>query len=136
MEIIPLLLIILVCSSLLAGYPVAFTLAGVSIIFALICSLFGIFDLNLFKNLPIRIFGIMNNQTLLAVPLFVFMGVVLERSGIAAKMLQDMAKAFTYWHKGRSWYFHCYRGCIIGRKYRYRRGNSCDYGVNVTSGSS
>ena len=94
MEIIPLLLIIFVCSSLLIGYPVAFTLAGVSIIFALICSLFGIFDLNLFKNLPIRIFGIMNNQTLLAVPLFVFMGVVLERSGIAAKMLQDMAKAF------------------------------------------
>ena len=94
MEIIPLLLIIFVCSSLLAGYPVAFTLAGISIIFALICSLFGIFDLNLFKNLPIRIFGIMNNQTLLAVPLFVFMGVVLERSGIAAKMLQDMAKAF------------------------------------------
>ena len=94
MEIIPLLLIIFVCSSLLAGYPVAFTLAGVSIMFALICSLFGIFDLNLFKNLPIRIFGIMNNQTLLAVPLFVFMGVLLERSGIAAKMLQDMAKAF------------------------------------------
>ena len=88
MEIIPLLLIIFVCSSLLVGYPVAFTLAGVSIIFALICSIFGIFDLNLFKNLPIRIFGIMNNQTLLAVPLFVFMGVV------AAKMLQDMAKAF------------------------------------------
>ena len=83
MEIIPLLLIILVCSSLLAGYPVAFTLAGVSIIFALVCSLFGVFDLNLLKNLPIRIFGIMNNQTLLAVPLFVFMGVVLERSGIA-----------------------------------------------------
>ena len=95
MEIIPHLLIIFVCSSLLAGYPVAFTLAGVSIIFALICSLFGIFDLNLFKNLPIRIFGIMNNQTLLAVPLFVFMGVVLEKSGVAAKMLQDMAKAFT-----------------------------------------
>ena len=95
MEIIPLLLIIFVCSSLLVGYPVAFTLAGVSIIFALICSIFGIFDLNLFKNLPIRIFGIMNNQTLLAVPLFVFMGVVLEKSGIAAKMLQDMAKAFT-----------------------------------------
>ena len=94
MEIIPLLLIIFVCSSLLVGYPVAFTLAGVSIIFALICSIFGIFDLNLFKNLPIRIFGIMNNQTLLAVPLFVFMGVVLEKSGIAAKMLQDMAKAF------------------------------------------
>ena len=95
MEIIPLLLIILICSLLLIGYPVAFTLSGVSILFAIICSFFGLFDLNLFKNIPIRIFGIMNNQTLLAIPLFVFMGVVLEKSGIAAKMLRDMARAFS-----------------------------------------
>ena len=50
--------------------------------------------MNLLRTIPIRIFGIMNNQTLLAVPLFVFMGVVLEKSGIAAQMLTDMAKAF------------------------------------------
>ena len=91
MEIIPLLLIIFVCSSLLIGYPVAFTLAGVSIIFALICSLFGIFDLNLFKNLPIRIFGIMNNQTLLAVPLFVLMASILERAGVAEDLFDPLA---------------------------------------------
>ena len=94
MEIIPLLLLLLVCSALLLGYPVAFTLGGVSIIFALICMPFGIFDSMIFKSIPIRIFGIMNNVTLLAVPLFIFMGTILERSGIAAKMLENMAAAF------------------------------------------
>jgi tripartite ATP-independent transporter DctM subunit len=94
MELIPLLLLILVCSALLIGYPVAFTLAGVSILFALICVPFGIFDPTIFKSIPIRIFGIMNNVTLLAVPLFIFMGTTLEKSGIAAKMLENMAAAF------------------------------------------
>ena len=83
MEIIPILLIALICAALLLGYPVAFTLAGTSILFALLGIALDFFDPNLFKTLPMRIFGIMNNQTLLAVPLFVFMGVVLERSGIA-----------------------------------------------------
>jgi tripartite ATP-independent transporter DctM subunit len=78
----------------LFGYPVAFTLSGVSIIFALICIPFGIFDESILKSIPLRIFGIMNNVTLLAVPLFIFMGTVLERSGIAAKMLENMALAF------------------------------------------
>ena len=55
---------------------------------------FGIFDSTIFKSIPIRIFGIMNNVTLLAVPLFIFMGTILERSGIAAKMLENMAAAF------------------------------------------
>ena len=94
MEIIPLLLLILICAALLLGFPVAFTLAGVSILFALICIPFGIFDPTIFKSIPIRIFGIMNNVTLLAVPLFIFMGTILERSGIAAKMLENMAAAF------------------------------------------
>ena len=53
----------------------AFTLAGTSILFALLGIALDFFDPNLFKTLPMRIFGIMNNQTLLAVPLFVFMGV-------------------------------------------------------------
>ena len=94
MEIIPLLLLILVCAALLLGYPVALTLAGISIIFSLICIPFGIFDPAIFKSIPLRIFGIMNNVTLLAVPLFIFMGTILERSGIAAKMLENMALAF------------------------------------------
>ena len=94
MEIIPLLLLTLICTALLLGYPVAFTLAGVSILFALICVPMGIFDPTIFKSIPIRIFGIMNNVTLLAVPLFIFMGTILEKSGVAAKMLENMAKAF------------------------------------------
>ena len=94
MEIIPLLLIALICVALILGYPVAFTLAGVSILYAFLGIQFGFFEENLLRNIPIRIFGIMNNQTLLAVPLFVLMGVILERSGIAAKMLQDMAAIF------------------------------------------
>ena len=94
MEIIPLLLLVLICLALLFGYPVAFTLSGVSILFALICIPFGIFDESILKSIPLRIFGIMNNVTLLAVPLFIFMGTVLERSGIAAKMLENMALAF------------------------------------------
>ena len=94
MELIPLVLLIMICVALLMGYPVAFTLAGVSILFALICIPFGIFDPTIFKSIPIRIFGIMNNMTLLAVPLFIFMGTILEKSGIAAKMLENMADAF------------------------------------------
>ena len=94
MEIIPLLLLVLICLALLFGYPVAFTLSGVSILYALICIPLGIFDESILKSIPLRIFGIMNNVTLLAVPLFIFMGTVLERSGIAAKMLENMALAF------------------------------------------
>jgi tripartite ATP-independent transporter DctM subunit len=85
---------VLICSALLLGYPVAFTLSGVSILFALICIPLGIFDESILKSIPLRIFGIMNNVTLLAVPLFIFMGTILERSGIAAKMLANMALAF------------------------------------------
>jgi len=94
MEIIPLLLLLLICVALLIGYPVALTLAGTSILFAVICIPFGVFDPTIFKSIPIRIFGIMNNVTLLAVPLFIFMGTILEKSGIAAKMLENMAQAF------------------------------------------
>ena len=94
MEIIPLIFILLVCASLLMGFPVAFTLAGISVLYAFIGVIIGFFDVNLFKNIPIRIYGIMNNQTLLAVPLFIYMGVTLEKSGIAASMLSEMGKAF------------------------------------------
>ena len=94
MELVPLLLLVIICLALLAGYPVALTLGGISILFALICIPFGIFDPTIFKSIPIRIFGIMNNITLLAVPLFIFMGTILEKSGIAASMLKNMASAF------------------------------------------
>ena len=78
--------------SLLAGFPVAFTLAGVALIFALIGVMTGTFDPSFLEAFPHRIFGIMANETLIAVPVFVFMGVMLERSKLADQLLQAMAQ--------------------------------------------
>jgi tripartite ATP-independent transporter DctM subunit len=77
--------------ALMAGFPVAFTLAGVGLIFAGIGVLTGTFDPIFLEALPNRIFGIMTNGTLIAVPLFVFMGVMLERSKLADQLLQSLA---------------------------------------------
>ena len=93
-EFIPLILFIVMCASLLLGFPVAFTLGGVSLIFAGLGSIFGIFDLYLLETIPNRLFGIMTNSTLVAVPLFVFMGVILEKSKIAEKLLESMSEMF------------------------------------------
>jgi len=79
-------------ASLLAGFPVAFTLAGVALIFALIGIMTGIFDPSFMSAFPSRIFGIMSNETLIAVPVFVFMGVMLERSKLADQLLQALAQ--------------------------------------------
>ncbi|MEN3162315.1 TRAP transporter large permease subunit [Tistrella mobilis] len=80
--------------ALLMGFPVAFTLGGVSIIFAFIGNALGVFDLSFLSFLPQRIFGTMTNETLVAVPLFVFMGVVLERSKVAEELLETMGLLF------------------------------------------
>jgi len=79
---------------LLSGYPVAFTLAGTALLFAGIGSYLGVFDEAFLSALPNRLFGIMMNPVLLAVPLFVFMGVMLERSKIAENLLETMAQLF------------------------------------------
>lgn len=79
---------------LLAGYPVAFSLAGTALAFAWFGHLAGSFDLVFLEALPNRLFGIMNNETLVAVPLFVFMGVMLERSRIAENLLETMSALF------------------------------------------
>jgi tripartite ATP-independent transporter DctM subunit len=76
---------------LLSGYPVAFCLAGTALIFALIGSLAGVFDPVFLATMPNRIFGIMSNVTLIAVPLFVFMGVTLERARIAEDLLETLS---------------------------------------------
>jgi tripartite ATP-independent transporter DctM subunit len=80
--------------ALLIGLPVAFTLAGVSLIFAAVGVATGTFDPSFLEAFPNRVFGIMGNETLLAVPLFVFMGVMLERSQIAERLLTAMAGLF------------------------------------------
>lgn len=87
----PLLLFAAVFAGLMIGYPVAFTLAGVSLIVALLGSAFGAFDLSLLEALPNRLFGAMGNDTLIAVPLFILMGVVLEKARIAEDLLGSLA---------------------------------------------
>jgi tripartite ATP-independent transporter DctM subunit len=93
MDIMPLLLFISVIIVLMLGYPVAFSLAGVALIFAGIGTLTGSFD-PILSAIPERLNGIMSNQTLLAVPLFVFMGIMLERSKIAEELLDAMSALF------------------------------------------
>ncbi len=92
--LMPLLLFISVCIVLLFGYPVALSLGGTALLFALIGLLTDTFDPIFLQALPNRIFGIMTNQTLVAVPLFVFMGVMLERSKVAEELLGTMADLF------------------------------------------
>ena len=91
---IALLMFAVLCAVLLLGYPVAFTLAGVALIFAAVGDLLGSFDPAFLAALPNRVFGIMSNATLLAVPLFVFMGVTLERARIADGLLQALGSLF------------------------------------------
>ncbi|MEM7063283.1 MAG: TRAP transporter large permease subunit [Cyanobacteria bacterium P01_B01_bin.77] len=76
------------------GYPVAFSLGGVAILFGLIGIAFGVFDPIFLTAMPQRIFGIMNNFTLLAIPYFIFMGAMLEKSGIAENLLETMGSLF------------------------------------------
>ena len=80
--------------AVLAGYPVAFTLAGVGLGFAALGIAFGVFDVAILSALVGRYFGTMTNETLVAVPLFVFMGVMLERSKIAEALLTTMGELF------------------------------------------
>lgn len=93
-DYLPLLMFVAVCIALLAGYPVAFTLAGVAMLFAGGGILAGLLDPNLLLTLPSRIYGTISNTTLIAVPLFIFMGVVMERSRIAETLLESVASLF------------------------------------------
>jgi len=93
-ETLAVAMVLAVCALLLVGYPVAFTLAGVSLGFASLGAALGIMDLALLGALPARIFGIMTNDVLLAIPLFIFMGVMLERSRVAEELLETMGRLF------------------------------------------
>jgi tripartite ATP-independent transporter DctM subunit len=83
-----------VCLLLMIGYPVALTLGGVSLGFAALGAAAGVMNLGLLGALPERIYGVMTNEVLLAIPLFIFMGVMLERSRIAEELLETMARLF------------------------------------------
>lgn len=88
-EFLPLIMFAVVFALLLLGFPVAFTIGGVALAFGLYGFGTGFFDL-----LPLRIWGTMTNFTLLAVPLFIYMGVMLEKSGLAEELLEAMALVF------------------------------------------
>lgn len=93
-EILAVLMFAGIIGTVLLGYPVAFTLAGTSLAFAGIGWLFGAFDFSYFNALPLRYWGVITNDVLIAVPLFVFMGVMLERSRIAESLLAVMGESF------------------------------------------
>ena len=93
-EFIPILFFLIVCLVLMVGYPVALSLTGVSLGFAALGTMSGVFDTAYISLIPNRIYGLLINQNLFAVPLFVFMGTMLERSRIAEDLLKNMAIVF------------------------------------------
>ncbi|MEE8345067.1 MAG: TRAP transporter large permease subunit [Woeseiaceae bacterium] len=94
MEWVSLFLFLSVIVLLLAGFPVAFSLGGTALIFAFVGVIGGGFEAPFLSALPNRIFGVMSNETLVAVPLFVFMGVTLERARIAEELLDTLSSLF------------------------------------------
>jgi tripartite ATP-independent transporter DctM subunit len=93
-EILAVLMVAAVIVALMAGYPVALTLAGVSLAFAVFGHAVGAMNFAILGALPQRIFGVMTNEVLLAIPLFIFMGVMLERSRVAEELLETMGRLF------------------------------------------
>jgi tripartite ATP-independent transporter DctM subunit len=93
-EVLAILLVGAICLALFAGYPVAFTLGGLSLLFAVVGGFLDLFNVGLLGALPQRIFGVMTSDVLLAIPLFIFMGVMLERSRIAEQLLETIGRLF------------------------------------------
>ncbi|MDY0135981.1 MAG: TRAP transporter large permease subunit, partial [Thiomicrospira sp.] len=94
MEWLALVFFALVLMAVMSGFPVAFVLAGVSLLFALGAAAFGVFDMAFLNSLPSRIYTLMSNSSLMAVPLFIFMGLMLEKSKIADQLLLTLAQVF------------------------------------------
>ena len=93
-ETLAILMVVAVCGFLFFGYPVALTLGGVSLAFAALGHLAGAMSFSFIGALPQRVYGVMTNEVLLAIPLFIFMGVMLERSRIAEDLLETMGRLF------------------------------------------
>ena len=88
------LLVMALIGGILLGYPVSFTLAGVATLFAFLGWVTQAFDMTLLGALAQRVFGLLTNDVLIAIPLFVLMGVVLEKSKIAEELLETMGRLF------------------------------------------
>lgn len=100
MEYLSLLIFVFAIIILLLGYPVAFSLAGTGLIFAFVGIALGIFDFSFLEAIPNRFFTIMTNEVLMAIPLFIFMGTVLEKSNLAEDLLETMGLLFGPVHGG------------------------------------
>ena len=94
------LMFLFLLGSILSGFPVAFALMGTGFIFGIIGIIFGLISFDNFAFLPQRIYGIVENVTLMAVPLFVFMGIILEKSNLSKELLEMMASLMKKWKAG------------------------------------
>ena len=99
-DLIPFFMFLVACLVLMAGYPVAFSLAGTALLFAVVGTFTGHFDMAFLQALPNRLFGTMENTTLIAVPLFILMGVMLEKSRLSEDLLESMADLFGGFRSG------------------------------------
>ena len=120
MEWLIVLLLLTLCGVLLLGFPVAFSLAGVGLIFILVGTQTGLIDEIHLRTIPNRLFGIFNNRTLIAVPMFVFMGLVLERSGFSGGSAGCPCRADSE-HEGRARHRGHSGWRIAGSEHRHRR---------------
>ena len=92
-ELLSLIMFFVAILALLLGFPVALTLGGTALIFAFIGDSIELFNIGMLSVYPLRILGIMKNEPLVAVPLFIFMGVMLEKSRVAEDMLETIGRA-------------------------------------------
>jgi len=111
MGYLAIILFVIIFILILRGYPVAFTLGGVSILFAIITSLINpdLIRVSDFYILPFRFMGVVTNTMLMAVPLFIFMGIMLEKSGLAESLLETMAILFGKFKGGLAMHRGCHR---------------------------
>ena len=117
---------------LLSGFPVAFALSGTALGFAALGIQLDLFDIAFLHALPNRLFGIINNETLIAVPLFVFMGVMLERAQLAEDLLESMADLFGSMRGGtRCRCYSCWYADGCKHRYCWRHGSN--HGTVITT---
>jgi tripartite ATP-independent transporter DctM subunit len=93
-QILDIAMFVVACLFILGGFPVAFTLAGTALIFAALGWAFGVFNPTFLSAIPQRIYGVMTNAILIAIPLFIFKGVMLEKSKVAILLIETMGRLF------------------------------------------
>ena len=120
--------------ALLLGFPVAMTLGGSALLFAYLGDWLGVFNAGMLNVFPLRIIGIMKNEPLIAVPLFVFMGVMLEKSNIAGDLLHSMGRLFGA--LGRFRYLSFTSGRVNGGIHWYCWRNRSNHGSNEPSSNA